>query len=74
MLEYNLRDIVAIKREEIRQIEVRTGHFVKGELSYCDYYSPGVTHFAVYVPEDRSIHYLPVPEAKPHPPIFLDRA
>lgn len=55
-------DLVALKGSEVRIIEVRTGHLnTKGVLSsFGKRCHETATEVAVYVPEDRSIHFYNV--------------
>lgn len=53
-------DLVAFKGDECRKIEVRSGIYNEKRQLRFPTDSQGAEEFGVYVPEDKSVHYLPV--------------
>ena len=54
-------DLIAVKEQNIRMIEVRTGWYTKyGVLSFSKDRSKQATEFAVFIHSDKTIHYIAI--------------
>lgn len=54
-------DLIAVRGEETRKIQVRTGRILNDKPYHCQLVRAGVTEVAVFYPDKDKIEYIPVP-------------